>query len=227
MSDTRLLVLDIEGTTTSIAFVYETLFPFARRELASFVKGHWDAPAVREAAALMGADSDAEACIGRALALMDGDVKDTGLKALQGLIWEAGYRASEMKGHVYPDVPLALALAHERGLLVAIYSSGSVAAQKLLFGHSEAGDLTPYLSGYFDTTTGPKKEAASYLVIAAHFGFSPDHCVFVTDNPDEAVAAGEAGMQVYVAERPGNPPLPEGHGFHTVHTLTAIPFLNP
>lgn len=227
MSDTRLLVLDIEGTTTSIAFVYETLFPFARRELVSFVTSGWDEPAVRGAAALMGADSSAEACITRALALMDGDVKDTGLKALQGLIWEAGYRSGELKGQVYPDVPLALALAHDRGLSIAIYSSGSIAAQKLLFGHSEAGDLTAYLAAYFDTTTGPKKDAASYRAIADHFGFSPDHCVFATDNPDEAVAASEAGMQVYVVVRPGNPPLPEGHAFHTVQTLTAIPFLTP
>lgn len=222
---TRLLVLDIEGTTTSISFVYDQLFPYARRELAPFVHARWSDPAVRAAAALMGADDSPEACVTRALALMDADVKDGGLKSLQGMIWVAGYASGELKGHLYPDVPIALDRAAERALPVAIYSSGSVPAQKLLFGHSEFGDLLPLIAAHFDTSTGPKKSPASYTAIAAHFDLPPAACAFLTDHPDEARAALEAGLQVFVALRPGNAPLPADHGFVTVSSLLELPAL--
>ncbi len=219
----RALLLDIEGTTTSIAFVYDTLFPYARRALGPFLQARFDAPAVREAVALLGAEAprSPEAATAAALALMDSDAKHTGLKALQGMVWEAGYASGELRGHVFADVPTGLRALHDRGVPVFIYSSGSVAAQRLLFGHSEAGDLTPLLSGYFDTTTGPKRVAASYLAIARTLEQAPGDVLFVTDNLDEARAAEAAGLQVAVSVRPGNPPLP-AHPFREITSLGAL-----
>lgn len=222
----KVLLLDIEGTTTSISFVYDVLFPFARRELPGFVSRNWGDAAVREAARLMGAGTADEA-VRRALALMDGDVKDTGLKALQGLVWEDGYRGGELRGHVYQDVREALVRAKVRGVRVAIYSSGSVAAQKLLFGASVDGDLLPFIEHHFDTTTGPKKESGSYLRIASELGVAVGEVTFLTDNPDEADAARNAGMRVFVAVRPGNPALPQAVGAEwvTVGSLLEVPEL--
>ncbi|MCC6622876.1 MAG: acireductone synthase [Deltaproteobacteria bacterium] len=206
--DLRLAIFDIEGTTTSIAFVYDVLFPYARAAIPAFVATRWHDPEVRFAATLMGADASPEAAIERALALMDGDVKDTGLKLLQGLVWADGYGEGQILGHVYPDVAPAFEALRARGVTLAIYSSGSVAAQKLIFGRSEAGDLTRLLSGFFDTTTGPKKIADSYRTIVGCFGVAPADALFFTDNLDEARAAREAGLGVRVMRRPGNPPLP-------------------
>ncbi|HRE88434.1 MAG TPA: acireductone synthase [Myxococcota bacterium] len=222
----RVLLLDIEGTTTSISFVYDVLFPYARRELPAFVSRHWGDAAVREAARLMGAET-ADDAVRRALELMDGDVKDTGLKALQGLVWEDGYRGGELRGHVYEDVKQALVRAKARGVRVAIYSSGSVAAQKLLFGASVDGDLLPFIERHFDTTTGPKKESGSYGRIAAELGVAVGEVTFLTDNPDEADAARNAGMRVFVAVRPGNPALPQAVGAEwvTVRSLLEVPEL--
>lgn len=221
----KVLLLDIEGTTTSISFVYEALFPFARRELPAFIRRRWERADVRESARLMGV-AEVEEAVERALALMDGDVKDTGLKALQGLVWEDGYVGGELRGHVYEDVGPALLEARRRGVRVAIYSSGSVAAQKLLFGHSVSGDLLPHIEAHFDTTTGPKKEAASYLDIARALGVEVGEVTFLTDHPDEARAAMEAGMRVFVAVRPGNAPLPPGD-WATVESLFEVPELAP
>lgn len=219
----RALILDIEGTTTSISFVYDALFPFARRELPAFLQTHWGEPEVMRGVVLMADGLETpEMAAAHALGLMDGDVKDTGLKVLQGLVWDAGYRSGELRGHVYPDVPVGMARAVEHGLILAIYSSGSVAAQKLIFGFSEAGDLSPHISGWFDTTTGPKKDAASYAAIALALGLPSSECTFATDNLDEARAAKAAGMRAVVAIRPGNAPLPEGHGFETFESLLTV-----
>lgn len=221
----KVLLLDIEGTTTSISFVYETLFPFARRELPAFIRRGWERAEIREAARLMGATGVEEA-VERALVLMDADVKDTGLKALQGLVWEDGYLGGELRGHVYDDVGPALQEARRRGVRVAIYSSGSIAAQRLLFGYSVSGDLLPFIEAHFDTTTGPKKEAASYRTIAQALGVEVGAVTFLTDHPDEARAAMEAGMRVFVAVRPGNAPLPEGD-WNTVGSVCEVPELAP
>lgn len=223
MSSPAALLLDIEGTTTSISFVYDALFPYARARLAAFLEAHFSDPAVRADVARLGdgtATSAADAARA-ALALMDADVKDTGLKGLQGKIWAAGYASGALRGHVFSDVPEALRAFVARGTAIYIYSSGSVAAQKLLFGSSEAGDLTPLLSGYFDTTTGPKTEATSYQAIAAAVGVAPGDILFVTDNLREAEAAAAAGLQVAVSQRPGNPPLPE-HDFRQIGALTDV-----
>lgn len=223
MSSPAALLLDIEGTTTSISFVYDALFPYARARLAAFLEAHFSDPAVRADVARLGDGSATTAtdAARAALALMDADVKDTGLKGLQGKIWAAGYASGALRGHVFSDVPEALRAFVARGTAIYIYSSGSVAAQKLLFGSSEAGDLTPLLSGYFDTTTGPKTEATSYQTIAAAVGVPPGDVLFVTDNLREAEAAAAAGLQVAVSQRPGNPSLPE-HDFRQIGALTDV-----
>jgi enolase-phosphatase E1 len=221
-------VFDIEGTTTSISFVYDVLFPFVRREVANFVEAHWTDPAMIDLARDFRELADADVREGRSrrsvlpagappaavreslvavvIEQMDADRKSTPLKALQGRIWRSGYDAGELRGHVFADVPPALAALKEHGRGVYIYSSGSVEAQRLLFAHSEAGDLTPLLDGYYDTTTGPKKEPASYAAIADSIGLPVDRIVFVSDNLDELRAARAAGMPVLHAVRPGNPP---------------------
>lgn len=229
----KVLLLDIEGTTTSISFVYDTLFPFARRELERTFTGDgllvrgWSRPEVAEAVRQMaggaGASSPAAAA-GAALALMFADVKDTGLKALQGLLWKAGYDRGELRGHVFEDVPGAFERAAALGVRLAIYSSGSVQAQRLIFGCSEAGDLGRFITAYFDTTTGHKKAAASYLAIAHALACEPGAILFGTDNLEEARAAREAGLEAWVAVRPGNPPLPEGHGLPTFTSLFELPW---
>ena len=234
------ILLDIEGTTTSIAFVYETLFPFARANLRAFIEANWDDPAVQAdvqavieqaaedtASGVEGAfeipdgDGRRQAVIQNLLWQMDNDRKTTGLKGLQGKIWVDGYQTGEIQGHVYSDVGPAIARWTDAGLRVYIYSSGSIAAQKLLFGHSEAGDLTPLLSGYFDTTTGPKKESKSYTRIAEAIGLAPSAVLFVTDNLAEADAAAEAGMHVRLSIRPGNPPVPD-HRHPEIRTFEGL-----
>jgi enolase-phosphatase E1 len=223
VSDPAALLLDIEGTTTSISFVYDALFPYARARLAAFLDAHFDDPAVRADVARLGDGSATTAAEAAriALALMDADVKDTGLKGLQGKVWAAGYASGALRGHVFADVPGALRAFVARGTAIYIYSSGSVAAQKLLFGSSEAGDLTPLLSGYFDTTTGPKIQADSYRAIAATIGVAAGDVLFVTDSLREAHAAAAAGLRVAVSQRPGNPPLPD-HDFHQIAALTDV-----
>ncbi len=219
------LLLDIEGTTTSIAFVYDVLFPYARRELGGFIASNFRDEAVQQALAATDGQptAGADAATKRLLELMDADVKDTGLKAIQGMVWRAGYRSGEVRGHVYSDVSDALTRWTQRGAAVHIYSSGSVAAQKLLFAHSEAGDLTPFLSGHFDTTTGPKKVASSYRAIADAVGQRPSAVLFITDNIAEADAAAEAGVNVLLSVRPGNAALPPDHPHPMVATFDAIP----
>jgi enolase-phosphatase E1 len=190
----RAILLDIEGTTTPIAFVHDVLFPYARRHLRQFV----------DPAAAAHFES-----------LMDGDDKSTDLKALQGRIWEDGYRHGELVGEVFPDVPGAFERWRALGVRIGIFSSGSVLAQRLLFGHSSAGDLTKYLSWHFDTTTGPKADTDSYRRIATAMAIPPGAIVFISDAIRELEAAQAAGMQTRLAVRPGNPPPLEGHGFLT------------
>jgi enolase-phosphatase E1 len=212
-----MLLCDIEGTTTAIAFVYETLFPYAARTLEPFLEAHVDDPAVTAACALVRADATPdEAALGRDASVlavvrrqMAGDVKATGLKRLQGLIWQHGYATGAVRGQVFDDVPAVFATAHA-GAGVAIYSSGSVLAQQLLFRHSVAGDLTPLIRAYFDTTTGPKQEADSYRAIADALDVATSAITFATDRIEEAAAAAHAGCRAVVIMRPGNPPLRAG-----------------
>jgi 2,3-diketo-5-methylthio-1-phosphopentane phosphatase len=237
------ILLDIEGATTSIRFVYDTLFPFARRHVATFLESAWgeaavqlDVEALRAQAERDHADgvtgappipSQGPAATVRAATLanvlwqMDADRKTTGLKGLQGKIWRHGYTSGVLQGHIYDDVEPALRDWHAASVPVYIYSSGSVAAQKLLFHHSERGDLTPLLAGYFDTTTGPKKEASSYAAIAEAIHCDEHEVLFVTDNLDEAIAADSAGLDAVLSIRPGNAPLRE-HNFRTITSFDEI-----
>ena len=143
------------------------------------------------------------------LRLMDGDVKATGLKELQGLIWQQGYDSGRLTSHVYPDVPAALERWAQRGLDVRIYSSGSVGAQKVFFAHTCVGDLLPRLRGHYDTNVGPKREAASYRKIVADMGLSSADVLFLSDVVQELDAAAAAGLRTALVVRPGNQPVPD------------------
>jgi len=192
------VITDIEGTTTPIAFVRDILFPYARRALPAYVATHQDDPDVREAARLA-PDGDALAAL---LGWMDADAKVPPLKSLQGTLWREGYLAGEIEGVLYPDVAPALRRWHAAGTRLCVYSSGSVEAQKLLFGHTAAGDLCPLFTGFFDTRTGPKRDPASYAAIASALAAAPGTCLFLSDVEAELDAARAAGMQTCQLVRP-------------------------
>jgi enolase-phosphatase E1 len=220
LSDIRAILLDIEGTTTPIEFVHQVLFPYARARVHSYLEQHGDDPAVRADVALLRSEYAAESPRSPDLPpwnpetyvywLMDRDRKSTGLKALQGRIWEDGYRAGELrgKGEVYPDVRPALERWHAAGKTIAIFSSGSIQAQRNLFANTTAGDLSRFLSGYFDTTTGPKRDANSYRTIAAALNEQPAAILFVSDVAAELDAARAAGMRTALCIREPESPIP-------------------
>jgi enolase-phosphatase E1 len=193
----KAIVTDIEGTTSSLSFVKETLFPYARDHLAAFVRNHLDNQQVKtllqDARNEAGADLSVDEIIELFKQWMAEDKKVTSLKSLQGLIWEDGYRQGAFKGHLYPDAVENLKAWKAKGLDLYIYSSGSVYAQKLLFANTEYGDLTPLFSGYFDTHIGGKKEKLSYLRIAEQLGCRPEQLLFLSDITEELDAARAAG----------------------------------
>jgi enolase-phosphatase E1 len=202
----KAILTDIEGTTSSISFVKDVLFPYARERLPAFVETHADDPGVQhwlhEAAKEAGlVSATRQEIIERLIGWIDADRKSTALKALQGMIWEAGYAEREYRAHVYPEVPARLRAWHDAGKRLYVYSSGSVAAQKLLFAHTEAGDLTPLFSGYFDTETGAKRDAASYRRIAESIGVAADDVLFLSDVAEELDAARAAGMRTMLLAR--------------------------
>ncbi len=215
----RALLLDIEGTTTPISFVYEVLFPFARHRLVEACRAATPGSAFAAAIDRLRAEHQAERPAGveelpdfgsgapYAAYLMDRDRKSTGLKELQGLIWDEGYRSGELKGEVFRDVPAAFERWQSEDLDLRIYSSGSIHAQRLLFGYSEQGDLTEYLCGYYDTTTGPKRDPASFSAIATDFELSGEQILFLSDVVEELDAAAAAGLQTGLLARPGNHPV--------------------
>ncbi len=219
--------MDVEGTTTSISFVKDTLFPYARQRLPAFVRAHGLRPDVaallQEARALAQQPAlDDEGVIAVLLKWIDEDRKAPPLKALQGMLWEDGYRSGEYRGHVYPDVEPALRRWLQAGLRLFIYSSGSVKAQQLLFSHSVAGDLTPLLSGYFDTGVGAKSERQSYVNIAGRIGLAPPEILFPSDALAELEAAGAAGLQTVRLCREGTP-----GGAPTIRTVTSFDEILP
>lgn len=192
------ILTDIEGTTSSISFVHEVLFPYARARMAEYVTAHADDPEVREQLASvaqeLGSEVSDDEAVAALLEWMDQDRKITPLKALQGMIWESGYSLGDFTGHVYPDAYARLLDWQALGIRLYVYSSGSVAAQKLLFGHTEFGDLTPFFSGYFDTRIGAKREAVSYQRIAQEIGLPAEQILFLSDIEQELDAARLAGM---------------------------------
>lgn len=212
---TQAILTDIEGTTSSIAFVHETLFPYARRRMADFLQAHADEPAVREQIDAVSAQAGGGLCLEMVVQTLqdwiDADKKATPLKTLQGMIWREGYASGELQGHVYPDAEAALRTWHARGLKLYVYSSGSVEAQKLIFGHTEYGDLTGLFSGYYDTRVGHKRESAAYEAIAADIGMPASEMLFLSDVAAELDAAAAAGMQTCQLIRPGEGEPGEGH----------------
>jgi enolase-phosphatase E1 len=226
VSAPKAVVTDIEGTTSSIAFVKDVLFPFARKHLAEYIATHGQRSDVRQCL------SDARTLVGEpgldeigTVALlqrwMNVDRKATPLKTLQGLIWADGYARGELQGHVYADVARALRDWNARGLRLYVYSSGSIVAQRLIFGHSVEGDLTSLFSGYFDTTTGPKLEAASYTAIAREVSLPPGDVLFLSDSVAELDAAKQAGMRTACLDR-GEVAIPPGHGHPVFHDFTSL-----
>ncbi|MFA5985402.1 MAG: acireductone synthase [Methylococcaceae bacterium] len=189
----KAIVTDIEGTTSSLSFVHDVLFPYARANLAEFVQLHQNDPEVAvllaDVARLAEENLDIEALIALLISWIDADKKITPLKSLQGLIWAAGYKSGAYKGHIYPDAVNNLQQWKALGLDLYVYSSGSVFAQKLLFAHTEFGDLTGLFSGYFDTQIGAKRESSAYAEIARQLGLTGRQIVFLSDIKEELDAA--------------------------------------
>ncbi|MEJ2788336.1 MULTISPECIES: acireductone synthase [unclassified Pseudoxanthomonas] len=213
------ILTDIEGTTSSISFVKDVLFPYARRALPFFVREHGQEPEVRRwldvVATEHGSICSDDVIVETLQGWIDQDRKHTALKALQGLIWEAGYRDADFTAHIYPDAAPALRKWYAQGYPLYVYSSGSVPAQKLFFGHSDAGDLSPMFSGWFDTEVGGKREAASYRTIADRIGVDPGDILFLSDVVEELDAARDAGLQTRLIDRLDDYPAPrEGDAAH-------------
>jgi enolase-phosphatase E1 len=220
-AEIRAILLDIEGTTTPIDFVFKALFPFASARVEDFLRSHVQDAEIMALleelrkshrgdvtnGALAWADDTNEEKIASASRyvrwLIARDSKITPLKTLQGKIWEEGFRSGELKGEVYPDVLAAFARWKAQGRRIAIFSSGSVLAQKLLFSNSTAGDLSAFLDGYFDTTAGSKREGESYKKIAGAIAVQPKGILFVSDVGEELDAAQAAGMKTAHSLRPG------------------------
>jgi enolase-phosphatase E1 len=235
------VLLDIEGTTTPIAFVHDVLFPYARAHIEEFLQDPRHTADVGEVAHRLAgeharderqgerppawpADPAADprpAVAAYARWLMDRDRKSPGLKLLQGLIWERGYQAGLLRGLVFEDVPVALRRWRDAGVAVAIYSSGSELAQRRLFESTPFGDLTPLLAGFFDTNVGPKTAPESYARIAERLSRPPGAIAFVSDSAAELAAAARAGLHPVLSVRPGNPPQDQD-GWDVVQTLDEI-----
>jgi enolase-phosphatase E1 len=222
----RVVLLDIEGTTTPITFVTDVLFPYARERVLDFLRRRGEEAAVREDRRRLREEHAADARAGASPPpgtgdvasevayvhwLMDRDRKSTGLKALQGRIWEEGYARGDLRGDVYADVPPAFERWRRQGRAIAIFSSGSVLAQRLLFRHTPLGDLTPFLAAHFDTTTGGKREADSYRRIATLLSHAPHEVLFVSDVAAELDAARAAGMGTALCWREPAPAPPSEH----------------
>lgn len=221
------IVTDIEGTTSSLSFVKDVLFPYARAHLAEFVRSHATEPAVREQLAAVGKEvgrelSDDQA-VQQLLRWIDEDKKITPLKALQGLIWEAGYRQGDFQGHVYDDAVQCLRAWKARGLPLYVFSSGSVHAQKLLFEHTAFGDLTALFSGYFDTNIGSKRETTAYRHIATAAKLPPGEILFLSDIREELDAAQAAGLKTYWLVRDGLMPEKSSHALARDFTQIVLP----
>ena len=238
----RAVLLDIEGTTTPIAFVHDVLFPFARAHLAGFLNDARNAAIAGEVTGLLKREHDEERVRGgspppwmnwspgedRRSAerylhfLMDRDRKSPALKLLQGHIWERGYRDGELQGSVFADVVPAIGRWRHAGCDVAIYSSGSVLAQRLLFESTPAGDLTPLFRAFFDTGVGSKLSADSYARIAAELDITPADVLFISDVAAELTAARTAGLQVVLSLRPGNPMQPDAGQFEAIRSFDEV-----
>ena len=226
-SQIRVMLLDIEGTTTPVDFVYKTLFPYASRKLESFLGEHAQEPEIQALIEDLRSqqkvderngleppgwlDNQEGARLHSSVAysqwLIARDSKCTPLKSIQGRIWQQGFTSGELRGEVFPDVPIAFERWQRQKKIIGIYSSGSILAQQLLFRTTTSGDLTSYISVFFDTRVGAKTEGESYKKIAASFSHAPERFLFVSDAVKEIEAARSVGMQAILCERdPGVAP---------------------
>jgi enolase-phosphatase E1 len=244
-TDVRAVLLDIEGTTTPIAFVRDVLFSYARSDVKNFLAARFGSAEIQDdierlrgehaadlerglepPALARGSREDEIASLAAYVRwLIERDRKTAGLKSLQGKIWERGYLEGTLKAPVFPDVVPALRRWRGAGLKIGIFSSGSVLAQKLLFSHTDAGDLTGLIDLYFDTSSGAKAEAASYRRIASAFMLPARELLFISDAVAELDAAGEAGVQTLLCARPGNAPQPSREGRQIIRSFDDIPDL--
>ncbi|BDU17131.1 acireductone synthase [Lysobacter auxotrophicus] len=224
------ILTDIEGTTSSISFVKDVLFPYARRALPRFVAARGKEPGVRKwldaVATENGGMCQDEMIVEVLQGWIDEDRKHTALKALQGMIWADGYRSADFTAHIYPDAAKALRDWHAAGLPLYVYSSGSVPAQRLFFGHSDAGDLTTLFSGWYDTEMGGKREAQSYRNIVESIGLPAGEILFLSDVVEELDAAREAGLQTVLIDRLEDYATPRSgdatHGHTRVETFADV-----
>jgi enolase-phosphatase E1 len=228
----RTILTDIEGTTSSISFVKDVLFPYARAALPAFVEAHRDEPEVRrwldQVALENGGVCEDRVIVEILQGWIDADRKHTALKALQGMIWKAGYADGAYRAHVYPDAPPQLRAWHAAGHPIYIYSSGSVAAQKLFFGYSEAGDLLPLFQGHFDTEIGGKRDADSYTRIAAALDQRPQDILFLSDVVEELDAARDAGLDTVLIDRPQDYPTSRrGHAANAHRRVESFAEIDP
>jgi enolase-phosphatase E1 len=237
----RAILLDIEGTITPISFVHDVLFPYARAHMKNYLALHFDSPATTADLALLreehaldvqqGEQPPPLVAASRADALdsfaryifwlMDRDRKSSGLKSLQGKIWEDGYMNLSLIATLFPDVLPAIEKARQAGLQIAIFSSGSILAQRLLMAHTNAGDVSPLIDRYFDTTTGPKTAIESYRQITSTIDLEPAEVLFISDVVAELDAAGATGMSTLLCVRPGNQPQPPGR-HDIIHSFAAL-----
>jgi enolase-phosphatase E1 len=210
----RAILLDIEGTTTPISFVHDVLFPFARLHVTHYLQQHSELPELHADLDRLREEHASDMTEGQqppqliepyVYWLIDRDRKSPALKSLQGKIWEQGYKDGTLRAPVFTDVPSAMERWHNAGQRVNIFSSGSVLAQKLLFAHTDAGDLTRFIDDYFDTGVGKKNEVESYLHIAAALSLVAAEIHFISDVITELDAAADAGMKTFLSVRPGNP----------------------
>lgn len=220
----EVILCDIEGTTTSISFVHDVLFPLASDELESFIGKEFHAGSIKDELEVLSSEFKVQS-EKEIIELLQGfikeDKKHAALKSIQGKIWRGAYLDGRITGHMYPEVKEAFELWQSKNIKMAIYSSGSVEAQKLIFGYSDHGDLTPFLSAYFDTRVGHKRDKAAYDAIAKELSVEPSKILFLSDVPEELDAASDAGYQTKQLVRPGNTAeYSEKH--HPVNTLLEV-----
>lgn len=231
----RGILLDIEGTTTPIAFVHDVLFSYARAHARNYLAQHPNEAAADVAQLRAEHERDVndgeqpppindttESIVAYVNWLIDRDRKSTGLKSLQGKIWREGYREGSLKAQVFSDVRPAFERWRKAGLRISIFSSGSALAQQLLFAHTDAGDLTTFIDGYFDTNVGAKGDRESYIRIAKTVGLQPNEMLFISDVVAELAAASSAGMKTLLSIRPGNQPQPGADTFRIIHTFDEV-----
>ena len=234
-ASTKGILLDIEGTTTPIAFVHDVLFSYARAHARNYLAQHPNEAAADVAQLRAEHERDVndgeqpppindttESIVAYVNWLIDRDRKSTGLKSLQGKIWREGYREGSLKAQVFSDVRPAFERWREAGLRISIFSSGSALAQQLLFAHTDAGDLTTFIDGYFDTNVGAKGDRESYARIAKAVGLQPNEMLFISDVVAELAAANSAGMKTLLSIRPGNQPQPGADTFRIIQTFDEV-----